>query len=229
MLIKKIRAKTGGFFVLFLSLALTFSCTPTRYVKPLQKKEIAVSAHLGGPFIGFAGAIIPVPFTSVGAAYGLRENVTVYSNFHVTSALFGTIQWDMGGLYAPLKPDKWKPGLSFSFTGNFAVDKWEGNFKFWPQLDINAYWEYSKKRGSFVYTGLSNWFETALQSAHGEKQRLHWIPALQVGHTFQWTKWDFNTEFKYAGLNVRSDVVVDYKSFGKYGAPAIYLGVTRRF
>ncbi len=40
------------------------NCAPTRFVKPLDKNQNAISANLGGPLIHFGKAVTPIPFTS---------------------------------------------------------------------------------------------------------------------------------------------------------------------
>ena len=101
--------RLSGFVLL---LGMTFglmSCGPTRYVRPLEQGEMAVSATLGGPFIGFAGAVIPIPFTTVGAGYGITEKITAHANLHPTAMLFGTMQADLGVTYGFFKPKGWIP------------------------------------------------------------------------------------------------------------------------
>ena len=69
----------------------------------------------------------------------------------------------------------------------------------WPQLDINAYWEYGKVRASkqiktaadsvnanlkpsYFYVGMNNFFELSTLRVHDEAQPQHWIPSPHIGH-----------------------------------------------
>lgn len=206
------------------------SCAPARYVRPLQKGQKAISGTFGGPVIGFAGLTIPMPLTSFGFGYGLKENLTLQSSLHTTSLLFGVIHLDAGATYGILKPDGWKPGLSVTPALNFTVDTWEGQAKLWPLLDVNAYWEYSKNKEHYAYVGVQNWFELSSSKAHGEKVSDHWLPNIQLGHVLSKEKLDFTVEMKYLAPNVQSqELIVDYKSVGQTGAIGIYIGIVRKF
>ena len=79
------------------AIALTYSCAPSRFVKPLAHKEHAVSASFGGALTNIPGvAIIPIPNTSIGYGYGLKPKTTVYGSWYSTAALFGVFQIDAG-------------------------------------------------------------------------------------------------------------------------------------
>ena len=52
--------------------------------------------------IGFGGLTIPIPLTTVGAGYGLQDNLTLHGHLHTTSLLYGTLQMDAGATYALL-------------------------------------------------------------------------------------------------------------------------------
>ena len=216
------------FFLLLLVIFVT-GCAPTRFVKPLDKEQKVINASFGGPLIGFAGMTIPVPLTSLTGGYGLKEDLTIFGSLHTTALLFGVIQTEFGVVKSFLTPDKFKPGLTVTPVINLAIDKWKGNFKLWPQLDINAYWNY-KDKDNYFYLGSSNWFELAGKKAHEEKQTTLWIGNFHAGHTFVRGKMDYNLEFKYlAPFFSNQDVVVDYKSFGNNGAIGVYMSVTKKF
>ncbi|MCB9234376.1 MAG: hypothetical protein H6581_22170 [Bacteroidia bacterium] len=206
------------------------SCAPARFVRPLEKGQSAVSGTFGGPLIGFGGLTIPIPFTTVGYGYGLKENLTLQGHLHTTSLLFGVVQMDAGATYGALKPSGWKPGLSVTPAFNFAASTWDGKAKIWPILDLNAYWEYGKEKNHYAYLGLSNWFELAGTKAHGEKVSQHWLPNIQAGNVFSRSKWDYILEIKYLAPGVQSqNLVVEYKSFGQTGAVGINIGFVRKF
>ncbi|MBL4594071.1 MAG: hypothetical protein JKX68_09685, partial [Flavobacteriales bacterium] len=117
------------------------SCMPSRIVRPLDKGQKAVGAHLGGPLIGFTGTTIPMPFTSIMYAQGITEKTTVFGSIHITSLLFGVIQTDIGACHNLYYNDSSRIGLSVTPAINMAYDKWEGKFKLWPQVDVNMYWD----------------------------------------------------------------------------------------
>ncbi|MGL5892965.1 MAG: hypothetical protein ACRC3B_23950, partial [Bacteroidia bacterium] len=122
------------------------SCAPVRYVRPLQKNTHAVSASLGGPVIGFAGAVLPVPFTSLGYGYGLSNNITAYANLHTTSLMFGNIQTDFGicGRIWAASDERLQVTGNASF--NFAANMQGASARLWPQADLNLSYNLGKSR-----------------------------------------------------------------------------------
>lgn len=209
--------------------ALVWSCTPSRYVRPLAEGEKAVSGSFGGPFIQNFGAPIPIPFVTVGGAYGLKPQTTAFANIHVTSALFGVGQVDFGVTQGILRPDGWKPGLSASAVANAAVDAYEGRFKLWPQIDANAYWEYGAKK-HYAFAGFSTWWEPRA-FAHPKEAGIQMVvPGLQVGNTFAGNSWDKSLELKWNNfVKPSEDAVVDWAAFGKLGGLGIQFSITKRF
>ncbi|MFN6015144.1 MAG: hypothetical protein ACK47F_10690, partial [Flavobacteriales bacterium] len=77
--------------------ATVLSCAPSRFIKPLNHKQHAISASLGGALMNVPGiTTIPMPNTSLGYGYGVMPEMTVYGNWYTTAAIFGDIQLDAG-------------------------------------------------------------------------------------------------------------------------------------
>lgn len=225
----RIRLRKGGWVAFLLGMLVCSSCTPSRYVRPLAEKQWAVSGTFGGPIFRNFGASIPIPYTSLAAAYGLKEKLTLWGGFHLTSASFGVIQTDFGALYAIRKPEAWKPGISLAPVLNLAGDVWEGNFKLWPQIDANAYWEYGERK-HFFYAGISSWFELAGTKANNVEQGAQIFPGFQIGNTCAFKKWEYTLEAKWNGVNLANEgVTLDYISPGGQGALGINFAFTRKF
>lgn len=212
-----------------LLLAWLASCAPTRPVRPLQEKELAVTGTLGGSVFTNFGYPLPVPNTSVGAGYGITPRLSAYASAYPTAMAFGVLQFDLGAVYGILAPHRWRPGVSVAPGLNLAGDVWDSRFKLWPQLDANAYWEYGQRR-SFVYLGLSSWYELAARRAHGQDQPQFILPGFQVGHTLAGKRVDFTVELKANNLLVpNGDLTVSWVGLGHRGAVGIYFGLTKRF
>ncbi|GAB4133661.1 MAG: hypothetical protein Fur0041_06090 [Bacteroidia bacterium] len=206
---------------------LLFRCAPSRYVVPLNEKEHAVTATFGGPMIGFSGAVIPVPLTSVGYGYGLDSSTTLYGNLHTTSLLYGTIQTDIGVCWSIYQKKKF--GISGNLGAQLMFDKWERNFRAWPTVDFNAY-RFFRPSGSFYYFGIDNWIELSKQRAHNQEQQVHLLMNPHVG--IQWKKqfWSYQLESKWILPYVKNEPnVVDYKGIAGSGALGVYFGVYRKF
>jgi hypothetical protein len=215
-------------FSIFISIGLVymlFSCAPTRVVRPLAAKEVQVGVNLGGPIIDFAGLKMPIPFTSVYGAYGLTDTRTLFGGLHTTSLAAGVGQIDVGITQNIWRNKGW--GLSASPVFNMMYGY--KSFRFYPELDINAYKEYGEKR-HFAYFSLANWFVLAGKKAHDVKQTTHYIPSFAVGNTFNRPKMNYILELKWmAPFTDNSKVVVNYNGVGKNGAMGCYFGIARKF
>jgi len=204
------------------------SCAPARFVEPLQKKELAIGGNFGGPVIGVGAITTPIPLTAVEVGYGLDTNLTLHGGIHTTALLFGNLQMDLGITYKFLNQDKYIPNVSVNPGFNFVYDFDDNLSKFWPTLDINAYWNYGK-RHSYWYLGLNNMFELSKTMAFDQPQKQRWIFSPQIGHVLKTKKekWQFTTELKFLALNQdNSYAFMPYKSLtGSYGATGFYLGL----
>jgi len=218
--------KTKGHFILIL-LLFFISCAPARFVEPLQKKQISIGGNFGGPIIDFAGAPIPVPLSSIEAGYGLDSNLTVFTGIHSTALIFNNFQIDAGLTYKLLNQKKYIPNLSVSPSFNFIADINDKKTKFWPILDINAYWNYGK-RNNYFYTGFNNMFELSKTMANEQNQIQPWIFSPQIGHIVKGksNQWQFLFEIKFLAPNqINTYSFVPYKSLtGQRGATGIYFG-----
>jgi hypothetical protein len=215
--------------VVFLISIFLFACAPTRVVKTIPKGKTNITASLGGPLIAYHNLTIPMPLTSVSGAYGIKDDLTGFAGLHTTALAFGVIQADLGVTKRLKEQNNWSPGISVSPVANFMYDTWEHHFKFYPEIDINAYWNYRKKQ-NFIYAGISNWFELASKRAFDEPQPNNWIPGFYVGHTWSQKIMEYTIEAKYLEpFTNNKNLVVQYTSFGNTGAIGIYFGITRKF
>lgn len=88
---------------LLLTLALTSAaCATTQLARPVGRGNIRVSATLGGPLVKFGGAPVPLPITTVGAAYGISDLVDVHAEVHPTAAAFGIAGLSAGAALHPI-------------------------------------------------------------------------------------------------------------------------------
>ena len=214
---------------LLLLLLFCAACAPTRYVKPLAKRQSAASLSLGGPLIAYGNATIPVPFLTANYGYGVDSTLTAFGSLNVTSALYGNFQLELGATKQFLEQHTYLPGLSGTLALN-GIYRSADAAKLYPQLDLNAFWEYGKRKNYF-YIGLSNWFELSQKRTLGETQSNHWIWMPLLGHSFNGKKWNVNLEAKVIAPNLSNkNIVVDYQTpFGSHGALGVYIGYTRKF
>jgi hypothetical protein len=198
-------------------------------VKPLAKKQQAVNLSFGGSLIKYGTATIPMPFLTANYGYGIDSTLTGFASLNITSALFGNAQIELGATKQLLKQNKYIPALSITPVINI-IYKNKNARKLYPQLAINAFWEYGKHK-NIVYVGFDNWFELASKRQYEVKQQNHWTLMPTIGHSFNNKKWNFNIEAKVIAPNESNEkLVVDYVTpFKTHGAFGVYVGCTRKF
>ena len=204
------------------------SCAPSRFVKPLAKGEQAINIAAGGPIISYNDIPIPEPLVSATYGYGIDSSLTAFGSFNITSALYGNIQVEAGVVKRIVKQHHGWPGVSISPVANYIFRN-SGDNKFYPQVDLNAYWDHNNSKNLF-YAGLSNWFELSSTKAHDQQQDNHWLLSPMIGEYFIHSKWSINVEVKLVAANLSSQkTVVEYTTpFGHQGAMGIYVGYTRK-
>ena len=214
--------------VLPLLICFMYSCAPTRFVKPLNQDQQAVNLSLGGPLIDYSDLPVPMPFLTATYGYGIDSSLTAFGSVNITSAIYGNLQLELGATKRLLKQNKNFPAISLNPVANIIYRNKDA-FKFYPQLDINAYWDHNRGR-NFFYIGISNWFELKSKRAFEEEQPNQWFITPLIGETFVRRKWNYTIEAKAIAPNVSNIGVVDYKSpFGDHGALGIYFSITRKF
>ncbi len=201
-------------------------CAPSRFVEPLEKNEISVGGSFGGPVIEFGGPI-PMPITSIEVGYGLDTNLTIFGAFHTTAAYFGNLQIDAGISYQFIEQKKHIPSVTVSPSFNFVHSFEYNSTKFWPVLDLNAFWNYGDRKNYF-YVGVNNYFELSSTMANDQPQAQNWLFNPQLGHIIKGKRenWQLTTEIKFLAPNVdNSYSFIPYKSLlGSHGATGFFIG-----
>lgn len=215
--------------VVSLLVATLASCAPNRFVKPLDKGQQAAGLSLGGPLIKYGSATIPMPLLSATYGYGFDSTLTGFGGLNITSAFYGNVQLDLGVTKKLLSQKGYIPAVSITPVANIIYRNKDAK-KFYPQLDINAYWELNHNR-NLLYAGVSNWFELSGKKAYDKEQPNHWLFTPQVGHVFMRRKWDITIEAKVIAphISYQSNVAEYQSPLGKNGAFGIYFGYTRKF
>lgn len=215
----------------FILILLTFliSCSPSRFVKPLNKKQSAANLSFGGPLIKLGTTTIPIPFLSANYGYGIDSTLTGFASFNITSALYGNFQFEIGATKQLIHQRKYIPALSSTIQFN-SIYRNKDAYKLYPQVDLIISCEYGKRKNYF-YAGAANWFELSGKKTLGQQQKNHWIFMPLIGHSFNGKKWNVNFEAKVIAPNLSNeDIVVDYQTpFKNKGAFGVYLGYTRKF
>jgi hypothetical protein len=225
--------KKASHFLVGISVwSLFISCAPTRFYKPLEQGEQAVTATFGGPLIKVPNvATIPIPFTSIGYGRGITNELTVFGSWQTTSSIFGVIHLDLGASHQLWKRENM--GVSASLGSHFLVDVFEWKPSLFPQISANYYYSYKqsaeKNSSADFYIGTENWLDLRSRLAHEvtNTNRLLWN--MHVGHSFHKNLWSYQLEVKVLAPYLNNDVVVDYVSpFGNRGGMGFYFGVQRK-
>lgn len=208
--------------VLALSI-LGFSCTATRVVKPLEKKEIQIGVDAGGPFVN--GGLVPL--TSVHAAYGISERLSAFGGLHLTTMAFQTLQLDLGACYGVSQQDGFIPGVTLNTVLNPLVSLRDRQSRFYPELTPNAYWQLGEKH--LLHVGLAHWFDFyTSQYDIGEGKLLH--PSVNIGYRANLRRLVLAAEFKWLSFNQEHKIPqATVNSLGDRGGYGLYLSTSYRF
>ena len=216
-------------YILALTLLSLAACSPTRFVQPLPKDHYAATASLGGPLITFSDMTIPMPLTSLAGGYGITDKTTVFGGVHTTALAFEDVQLDLGAVHQVTEQSGWIPATSVSLVANTVVAMRDGAFRLWPEIDVNAYWDYIGN-GNLLYLSSNNWFELSSTRANDASQEQHWLKNLAFGHTLNGEKWQYTTEIKYLLVGQSNQPSpVDYHGISGNGTFGVYIALTRKF
>lgn len=204
------------------------ACSGSKIVQPLNKSQWQASASFGGPLISSNSNTEITPLGSLSAAYGFKQNITGFASWHWGSYLEKVDQYDVGYTQELLQPFSIIPGITYTAQANLFFKSGFENFKFYPQLDINAYWILPNK--DFVYTGMSNWFELSQKKAHNQTQEHHWLPGLHAGYSKYLGIYSANLEMKYLmPLQKDESKLINFINLNNRGALALFFSVSRSF
>lgn len=201
------------------------ACSTTRIVKPLDAKQAAIGADFGGALIDFGGMVIPLPFTSVTAAYGVDSTSTIFGSVHTTSLAFGVVQLEGGAVINVLRRSRNGFNVSVSPVLNSMISTYTGEARFYPELVANAHWTYGKHRRNFMYASVASWFDFYRTGAYGRVNTETVLPTFALGHTFVTPKrkMRYTLEARWlAPFTNNQNTVVGYNSFGNQGALGVY-------
>ncbi len=107
--------------LLLLASLVCGACATTHLARPVGRGNLRVSATVGGPLVEF-GAPVPVPVSTLGAAYGLSDAVDLSGELHPTAAAFGIAGLSGGAAWHPIAGHRAALSLGASLGGYFNAD-----------------------------------------------------------------------------------------------------------
>lgn len=147
-----------------LLLLLTTGCSISRAVAPLHRGEGMVTSSLGGPFVQYGSAPIPLPITSVGYAHGVTDQTSVHGALYLTNLVaFGVPGFDIGAAHeilpaAGARPRLMLDGTLYSFFGDTAAGDPPAAFRLFADISVIVSWDLGKAQ-HHVYLGVDNFFQ----------------------------------------------------------------------
>jgi len=215
--------------VLLLLFVFMIGCAAHTNITPVGEGNVDVSVNLGGPFIPVAETKIPTPYLSAGANYGLKENINIDGNLHITSLFYQVFGFELGATWFPILNKDWVPTWGIQprllTVASFKSDV-ENRIRVYPFISTSAAW---KLGGGFIYSGFDFVVPVTEPDYDEEAEKVIFSP-------FAGYRWNLGdnlrlfTELKWHGANVQGDqLAVEYITIGGYGAFSLMLSLEKRF
>ena len=226
---KRIVYQIYGYLSLIILISLLSGCAAHSNLTPVGKGNIDVAIGLGGPFIPIAETKIPTPYLSVGANYGLTENINVDANFHITSLFYQISGLDLGATWFPSLNDglipTWGIQPRLLFLSSFKSDV-KDRFRAYPLISNSTTWQLGD---GIIYLGFD--LVLPITEPNYDEESVDVILSPFTGYRWELgKKLRLISELKWLGANVKSDqLAVEYIKFGGYGAFSVMLSLEKRF
>jgi hypothetical protein len=147
-------------------LGFSGGCSTTRALAPLEKGQHGATISLGGPFVQYGGAPIPLPLSSVGYRYGIDGKSDFHTSFYVTQlALFKVGGFDFGFNRELISAKGARPRLMLDttqhlFFGDRSPGAPDGGTRWFPEISAVATWDLGKPdRPHRIFVGASGFFQ----------------------------------------------------------------------
>ncbi len=209
--------------------AILCGCVGQRTIYPLAPGEKSVGVQAGGPLVYLNESTVPIPFSAVYFAQGLRDATSLQFGIHPTAILYGTIYGDASIQKSFVFSNGLLPGVNASLQVNAMSTAALTKFRFYPQSDISCWWS-DKARSRFIYIGITHWFDAYFRQVQYTPSYQLWRPALWIGGQYRQNAWDFSLEVKWlAPGEINRFSAVKYTGPSDMGAIGIYFSTQYRF
>jgi len=210
-----------------LGLVLSTGCAATRALAPLDKGQHGVNISLGGPFVEFGGAPVPLPFTALGYRYGIDGKTDVHAALYPSGAvLVGVASWDLGVSRQLLEAAGGRPRIMVDLTTYWQVgDNGLGGdpaaFRFFLTPSAVFTWDIGRAKHR-MYVGAELFFQPA--------PSVRALPSLMLGTELQASRAvGVQLELGWSGFHRNTNVgAVTWIGPGSIGAIGARLGVNIR-
>ena len=137
---------------ILLSILLFTGCSVTQPVRVVDQGTTQAAVSLGGPLIPFGGMTVPTPYLNLGLIHGYKDNLTLTSNVHITTALLKNAAFDVGAAFRLARENHGWPELTAKAQLYFFSDLERfDNARVFPMVSINA--SYLLGHSALLYAG----------------------------------------------------------------------------
>ena len=215
--------------ILTFYLSAIFGCAAHTNLTPLGKGNVDAAVSFGGPFIPVAETKIPTPYLSMGANYGVTDQINIDGNLHITSLFYQVAGFDFGATWFPtlnkgLVPT-WGVQPRLFMLASLKTDV-SSRIRIYPLVSNSAAWQLGD---GLIYAGFDFIVPLTESDYDDEAEKIIFSP-------FTGYRWNLGkslrllTELKWHGANVQGDqLAVEYITIGGYGALSLMLSLEKRF
>lgn len=192
----------------------SLGCGTTHLVRPVGAGHTRIDASVGGPVVVLGGAPIPVPMGVISVAHGLRDDLDVHADAHLTAAAFGEAGLTLGSAYHFGDPSRHVFTVASDVTGFAGHGDWMGILDPWM-----AYaWRLSERW----------WLSPGLHAAFAASAaRRHFVPEpfVQVAWAAS-RRTTLELEVRWAApFDQANDLAPSWVTIGGQGALMVLAGV----
>lgn len=210
-------------------LLLLVGCAAQTNFEPIGKGNVNGNVSLGGPIISAFGTRIPLPYLTVGANYGISDQINIHGNLHLFSMGYKIVGFDFGAAWFPFLNDGLKPTISIQprlIVFASAKSDVSSRFRVYPVITNTAAWKIGKNT---LFTGFDLVVPFTKPDYDSEASSTIFSPFIGYGWKVgQRTR--LTTELKWHGANIKSDqLAVEYVPISGYGAITTLFSIERSF
>lgn len=208
--------------------SLLVSCAAHTNIEPVGKGKLKANANFGGPIVTAFDLKVPIPNISVGANYGLKDNLNLNANVQLLPLFYQIAGGEIGGSWYPILNKGYIPTIGIS--GNLLLlssfkSNVETKFRAYPLLDLSFAWELGQ---NIIYTGVGSVLPFNNLIYYEDN-----TPMISPFVGYRWkigNNYNLYSEIKWLGINKQTNMIaVEYLTFNNYGALGVYLSLERSF
>ncbi len=214
--------------VLLVIPSLFFGCAAHTNIEPVGKGKVKANANFGGPVVSAFDTKVPIPNISLGADYGLKDNLDLNGNIQLLPLFYKVGGIELGTTWYPVINKKYIPTIGISgdllLLSSFKSDVQE-HFRVYPSLNLSFAW---KLGAGMIYSGVGAVIPFT-ELDYYDKNNIIISPFIG----YRWkigANYNLFTEIKWLGVNVPTNFfAVEYLTPTNQGALGIYLSLERSF